>query len=142
MNEKIPSLQDLEKQYNGRTIAEFFMYSYSDAGNKNSTASRFISLNNELQSRKLSDDCNQFMKEMIIPNLWNKSFWKKDAGDYVYMYYDYFVLGYGDMFKRIPSDEGMFTILNCITYGIVLMMYDDQKLYKHIKRTSKKFTLF
>jgi hypothetical protein len=137
-----PTMLQLEEQYKGRTTAEFIIYSYKDAKNKTEAALRVIGLKENITASGLTDDFNNFMKEEIVHFLWGKDFWKRDAGLYAYSFYDFFILGYGDKFMSPPSEEEIFEIFNCVTYSIVLMMYDDNNLYQHVKKSGKKFRLF
>lgn len=142
---KTPTMLDLEKQYKGKTMAEFILHSYKESKNKREAGKRVLGLIEELKLSQITDDCNNFMKEEVFPYIWGKDFWKRDAGLYAYSFYDYFILGYGDFFKSLPTDEEIFTIFNCVTYGLVLMMHDDEAFYKHVRnsqRSEKQFNFF
>lgn len=139
-----PTMYQLMSQYKGKSISQFFIYSYNNAGNKQTAALRVTGLIEEVQALNLSEDCNQFMKDEIVDRLFNADFWKEDASEYPYLFYDYFVLGYGDMLKSIPNDEAIFSMFNCVTYGVVLLMYDDPSIYRFAKKNSGRsiFDLF
>lgn len=138
---KTPSMLDLMAQYKGKTISDFFIYSFNDAGNKQEATLRAIGLIEELKSLRLQTEFDNFMREEIITRLFDIDFFKEDAKEYPYLFYDYFVLGYGDMMKVPLNDEKIFVIFNSVTYSIVLMMYEDKKLLKFIKNNLKSSLL-
>lgn len=133
---------ELEKQYKGRTTAEFMLYSYKESKNKQGAAYRALGLIDEIKSFGIEEDFNNFMKEEIIPFIWERDFWLRDAGNYVYRFYDFFVLGFGDTFRLPPDDEQLFSVFNCTTYSLVLMIYDDEQLYHFVKKSGRKFKFF
>lgn len=138
---EIPTMHQLMSQYKGKSISQFFIYSYENAGNKHTAALRAKGLIDEVQELSLSEDCNRFMKEEIVSRLFDANFWKEDASEYPYLFYDYFVLGYGDRLKSIPNDEAIFSMFNCVTYSVVLLMYDDSNIHRFVKKNAGRSIL-
>lgn len=133
---------DLSKQYEGKRLVDFILYSYRDAKNFDNAAMRFAGLQDEIKKDLLFSDADAFMNEEIFPFMHEKKFWTQDAGDFINLFYDYYVLGYGDKFKPIPSDKQIFSIFNFVTYFIVLSMYQDKGFYKKVKKYSNRFFVF
>lgn len=138
----IPTMFELEEQYKGRSTAEFILNSYKDTKDKQEASLRSAGLVGEVIAAGVKVEFFYYMKEEVSPFIWGKDYWLRDAGEYAYSFYDFFVLGYGDMLKPIPTDEKIFSIFNCVTYALVLKMYDDEKFYNHVKKSGRKFIFF
>ena len=136
------SMQILCRQLAGITVAEYLLNLYvstKNLDNANVTSHDLfeIVLENDLNEKTLN-----FYFEKIDKNLYNKGYWKKEAEDFVYSFFDYFVLGYGDLGKTPLNDSQMIAIMNYILSTLVQKMFQEKGFYKLVNRMNKKYLFF
>lgn len=133
---------DLEQQYKGKRLIDLIFYSKRQTLNKHDCLLRVSGLENELHELEIYKDAQGYIQKELLPHLLDKSYWKQDAGNFVYSFYDYFVLGYGDFGRSIMSDEEMFSIMNYTIYYIVSLMHINNDIEYFLSRIHKPFIFF
>lgn len=142
LKEKGMKFLDLEKQYRGRRLVDLIVYSQRKTRDKNGCMATSLQLKNELVELGVFDDAECFIKKEVMPNLLNKTYWKQDAGNFVYSFYDYFFLGYGDLGKLPMEDETIFGIMNYTIYYIVSIKYINSDIDNFLSKIHKPFIFF